>query len=186
MTSFETKRHERHSLSRWRIIHSRQLDHWTGLRGDLWHSKAEEEKTTSSRRQTTISGILPSRKHNLTLDVVDARDQGSAPSHPCQRGRRADGNQRTYGEADKARTRAGHRAIDGTLLRRNASEVKSYISAPALSTTHPRGHRDRREASRIRRRDPVPILPGQEGIKEIRPTSRVRPSAEADCPSTTS
>jgi hypothetical protein len=35
-----------------------------------------------------------------------------------------------YGEANKAPTRAGHRAIDGTLLRRDASEVKSPTSAP--------------------------------------------------------
>lgn len=41
-----------------------------------------------------------------------------------------------YGEANKARTRAGHRAIDGTLLRRNASKAKSSTSAPLLSTTH--------------------------------------------------
>lgn len=36
-----------------------------------------------------------------------------------------------YGEANKARTRAGHRAIDGTQLRRNASEVEPYLGATA-------------------------------------------------------
>lgn len=44
----------------------------------------------------------------------------------------AERNWGLYGEANKARIRAGHRAIDGTLLRRNASEVKSsYLGAAA-------------------------------------------------------
>lgn len=65
----------------------------------------------------------------MTLDVVDGRAQASAPDLSG-----AGRNWRLYGEANKARTRAGHQANDGTLLRRNVSEAKS-ISTSLPSTT---------------------------------------------------
>lgn len=73
----------------------------------------------------------------------------------------------------------GTEPIDGTLLRRNASKVKSSPSAPLLNTTHPRRHRDRHGHPRIERRDPNLNPASSGGKKDIRSTSRVRPCALA-------
>lgn len=152
--------------------------------GTCWHSKAEEEKTTSSRRRTAMSGILPQSEAQLTLDVVDGRETRCLlPLLFCEREGVAERNWGTVWEANKARTRAGHRAIDGTLLRRNASEVKSSTSAPLWSTTHSYAGDgltnilaaifDCRGAPRSRRRDPVSILLVQKENLGIRLVSRV-------------
>lgn len=96
----------------------------------------------------------------------------------------AERNWGLYGEADKARTRAGHRAIDGTVLRRNASEVKSSTSAPLLSTTHSHAGNGRksilaaivygRGPPRSGKRNPLSLLLVQEENMGIRSASRVR------------
>lgn len=141
MTSFETKRHERHSLYGWQIIRCRQLDHWTGLRGDLWHSKAEEKRRRRAEDANNIRNIAESEAQ-LTRGVVDGRETRCLfTPFSFLKGRGvAERNWGLYGEANKARTRAGHRAIDGTLLRRNASEVKAlYLSAAAEYNSFSRG-----------------------------------------------
>lgn len=133
MTSFGTKRHERHSLSGWGIIRSRQLDHWTGLRGDLCGTPGLKRKR---RRRAEDEEQYPGYcRVGSTVDTGcrrRQRDQVSAPPVLGTRGGRfSEEFGKPYGEANKARTRAGHRAIDGTLLRRNASEVGSYLGATA-------------------------------------------------------
>lgn len=124
----------------------------------------------------------------LTLDVVDARDQVSVspPPYPkglegqrgigCCMGRPIKHQQELGTEQSMELCCAGTRAKSSPLPRR-----------PPLSTTHSRRHRDRRGLPRMERRDlnyPNPASSG--GNKGIRCTSRVRHSAQADCLSTTS
>lgn len=101
----------------------------------------------------------------------------------------AERNWGLYGEADKARTRAGHRAIDGTVLRRNASEVKSSTSAPLLSTTHSHAGDGRKSILAAivdcrgpprGKRNPLSILLVQEENTGIRSAPRVRIFAQAN------
>ncbi|KAL2282805.1 hypothetical protein FJTKL_10415 [Diaporthe vaccinii] len=115
---------------------------------------------------------------------------GSTIDTECRRRERDQVNWGLYGEANEARTRAGHRAIDGTVLRRNASEVKSSTSAPLLSTTHSHAGNGRksivapivdcRGRPRSGKGNPLSNLLVQEENMGIRSASRVRIFAQAN------